>query len=83
MDEELNIETIEISDEINIGNISLEDEVDAQAAFVPAIVATDYLPLKNKPKINSVELVGDKSFEDLGSSSLTNMEIDSIINSIV
>lgn len=43
----------------------------------------NYEDLTNKPQINEVELMGNKSFEDLGSSKLTNIEIDNIINSIV
>ena len=35
----------------------------------------DYEKLKNKPSINGVELVQDKSFEDLGDHVLTNFEI--------
>lgn len=44
---------------------------------------TSYNDLTDKPLINGVTLSGDKSFEDLGSDSLTNLEIDNIINSVV
>lgn len=40
----------------------------------------NYEKLKNKPSINRVVLSGDKSFEDLGLSPLSNMEIKNIIN---
>lgn len=40
---------------------------------------TDYNELDNKPQINSVELIGNKSFEDLGMSALSNMEIFEIL----
>lgn len=40
----------------------------------------DYNKLINKPQINSVELVNNKSFEDLGLISLTNFEILQILN---
>lgn len=43
----------------------------------------DYNKLNNKPQINDVELIGNKSFEDFGAESLTNIEIENIINSIV
>lgn len=43
----------------------------------------DYNKLNNKPQINDVELIGNKSFEDLGAESLTNIDIENIINSIV
>lgn len=40
----------------------------------------DYNQLSNKPSINGVELVGNKSFEDLGENTITNAELQSIIN---
>lgn len=39
--------------------------------------------LSKKPSVNSVTLQGDRSLEDLGVETLTNIEIDNIINSIV
>ena len=44
---------------------------------------TNYDDLSNKPQINSVTLEKNKSFNDLGAKSLTNMEIQNLINSIV
>ena len=41
----------------------------------------DYNDLVNKPSIEGVELIGDKSLEELGVEALTNAEIDAIINS--
>lgn len=43
---------------------------------------TSYEQLDNLPQINDVTLIGNKSFEDLGAESLTNLEIESIINSV-
>lgn len=40
----------------------------------------DYEELNNKPSINGVELVGDKSFEQLGEKTLTNSELKEIID---
>lgn len=40
--------------------------------------SNDYASLENKPQINSVELLGNKSFEDLGLISITNDEIANI-----
>ena len=40
----------------------------------------DYETLENKPQINSVELIGNKSFDDLGMSALSNMDIFNILN---
>ena len=41
----------------------------------------DYNDLINKPFIEGVELVGDKTLEELGVEALTPQEIDAIINS--
>lgn len=43
---------------------------------------TSYEQLEDLPQINNVTLTGNKSFEDLGAESLTNLEIESIINSV-
>ena len=43
----------------------------------------DYNKLKNHPQINDIELIGNRTFEDLGADSLTNLEIETIINSVV
>lgn len=40
----------------------------------------DYETLKNRPLINGVELVGDKSFEDLGGERITNAKIAEIVD---
>lgn len=45
-------------------------------------VVNSYNKLKDKPKINGVELIDDKSFEDLGDTPLTNLEIKTIFNNI-
>lgn len=42
------------------------------------VPARDYDDLTNKPSINEVELVGNKTFEELGDSPLTNSEIHAI-----
>lgn len=41
---------------------------------------TVYSDLSDKPQINGVTLVGNKSFEDLGELTITNVELQSIIN---
>ena len=41
-------------------------------------VLADYEILENKPQIESVELVGDKSFEDLGLNGISNSEIENL-----
>lgn len=39
----------------------------------------DYEKLKNKPQINGVELLKNKSFDDLGMSSITNQELEDLL----
>lgn len=46
----------------------------------PAFIGTrDYNYLLNQPQINSVTLKGNKSFDDLGLSALTNMELRNLL----
>ena len=40
---------------------------------------SDYEKLKNKPHLNGVELVGDKSFEDVGLVALSNRELEKLL----
>lgn len=40
---------------------------------------SDYEKLKNKPHLNGVELVGDKSFEDVGLVALSNSELEKLL----
>lgn len=40
---------------------------------------SDYELLQNKPQIESVELIGNKTFNDLGLSNISNMRIEQII----
>ena len=44
---------------------------------------TTYTELTDKPQINDVILEGNKTFEDLGAYSITDDEIENIIDSIV
>ena len=42
----------------------------------------DYNELEDKPRINGVELIGDKPIEALGVDTLTNLEIQQIFNRV-
>lgn len=44
------------------------------------IIADDYNVLRNHPSINTVELIGDKSFEELGLQELTNSELEAMLS---
>lgn len=46
----------------------------------PGSGTNDYERLINKPSINEVELIRDKSFSDLGLNALTNMELEALFN---
>lgn len=55
--------------------LGLVNEIEVEKE-VPVIIEGDYEALHNKPKINTVTLVGDKSFEDLGLERITNAELN-------
>ena len=48
-------------------------------ALCSLVYEKDYEGLINRPHINGVELIGNKSFEELGDQELTNMEILSLL----
>lgn len=60
-----------------------EQSVEVKDETINITSPTSYNQLDDKPKINDVELSGNKSFEDLGAESLSNLEIEAIINSVV
>lgn len=79
MEDELNIELDKedldiILDEQN----SIDAEIE-NSDIVPTGITTDYEKLNNKPKIEGVELVDNRSFEDLGMKSLTNSELENLL----
>lgn len=68
-EEELNIELVEE----DILTIELDNDV-------IEVEVKNYNKLENKPKINNVELVGDKSLDELDIKALSNIDIEDIIN---
>ena len=75
--------TIIISSEISENTISIinqenEKQILTEKEYNLMGGTTNYELLSNKPKINNVELIGDKTYEDLGFYSITNEEIDSL-----
>ena len=44
--------------------------------------ATSYPPLAEKPQINDITLIGNKSFEELGIQTMTNLEIKEIFDRV-
>jgi nitrate reductase NapAB chaperone NapD len=63
---------INLNDEENL-NINMNTEVIEK-------ILDDYNNLKNKPKINDVELVDNKTFEELGIENIKNSEILNLFN---
>lgn len=69
MEEELVIELEEENIEIELeGNEIIKTEA-----------TSDYRKLINKPKIEGVELIGNKTFDDLGMSTITNFELEKLL----
>lgn len=56
-----------------------EIEIEFEEDIVGSNGANDYEKLINKPKVNEVDLIGNRSFEELGMTPLTNIEILEII----
>ena len=57
------------------GSLNGQTGMSGDLKMAERVYENDYEKLKNKPSINGVELVQDKSFEDLGDHVLTNFEI--------
>ena len=57
------------------GSLNAETGMSGTLNMAERVCENDYEKLVNKPKINGVELVQDKSFEELGDHVLTNFEI--------
>ena len=57
------------------GSLNADTGMSGDLKMAERVYENDYEKLVNKPKINGVELIKDKSFEDLGDHVLTNFEI--------
>ena len=73
---------IEIDNESSIDTDiqTSDDEIDTDIELSTS-GTNDYNDLVNKPSINGIELVGDKTTEELDIIPLTNAEIDEFMNS--
>lgn len=70
---------------INANRTSIEIENEEQSielggTYTKQFLANDYSLLKNQPQIEGVTLINNKTFEDLGAISLSNTEIEKLIN---
>lgn len=79
MEDELNIELDKENLDIILDEQNSIDAEIENSDIVPTGTTTDYEKLNNKPKIEGVELVDNRSFEDLGMKSLTNSELENLL----
>lgn len=64
------------------GSLNTETGASGTLNMAERVYENDYEKLHNKPKINGVELVGNQSFDDLGMSELTALDVFNILNKI-
>lgn len=62
------------------GKLNTEMRIGGGLSIPKTSTTKDYNTLTNKPKIESVELVGNKSMSELGVETLSNSEIEAILN---
>lgn len=65
-------------------NASFKRDAPMDTSFETIIRATDsgssdYNSLVNQPKINEVKLIGNRSLEELGLNSITNIELEELL----
>lgn len=70
---------------INADRTSIEIENEEQSielggTYTKQFLANDYSLLKNQPQIEGVTLKDNKTFEELGATGLTNLEIENLLN---
>ena len=65
-----------------IGKITTEEELKGKINYSSYETNRDYYKLDNKPSIEGVELIDDKTFEELGLSEVSNIELKEIFNKI-
>ena len=82
--------TVTVTPTLSSKNVSVTPEISgnnigASASMVNKVQVnntSDYRLLKNKPQIEDVELIGNKSFNDLGLTNISNMRIEEIIGGV-
>lgn len=79
MEREIVIELEEDKIDIEIGEEQNEGIEIKDVERVPTGSVSDYEKLSNKPKIEGIELIGDRSFKDLGMVSITNLELEKLL----
>ena len=64
------------------GSLNAETGMSGTLNMAERVYENDYEKLVNIPKINGVELVGNQSFDDLGMSELTALDVFNILNKV-
>ena len=75
----MNSKNIPVQVEVSLESNLHEYEIGIQENIEMSGGTNDYEKLKNKPSINGVELVKNKSFDDLGMYSITNQELEDLL----
>lgn len=70
--------TVAEPDMVTLG-LDSSDNAMLNVESTTVVSVDDYNRLYNKPSIEGVELVGDKSFEELNLQTLTNTELENIL----
>ena len=79
MKEEIVIE-IKQDEELIIDDNGSQVTIEPEESHIVKVLYKNYENLNNKPKIEGVELVNNKTFKELGANSLTNLEIEKLLN---
>ena len=64
------------------GSLNSSSDMSGSLNMAERVYENDYEKLVNIPKINGVELVGNQSFDDLGMSELTALDVFNILNKV-
>lgn len=70
--------TVAENDAVTLG-LDSGDNAALNVGATTVVSVNDYNDLRNKPSIEGVELIGDKSFEELNLQRLTNTELENML----
>ena len=70
--------TVAEPDAVTLG-LDSGDNAALNVGSTTVVSVNDYEELRNKPRIEGVELIGDKTFEELNLQSLTNSELENML----
>ena len=73
---------IELNEDVLDVSVEQEEKIDIEiqnSDMIPTGTTSDYSKLVNKPQVEGVELINNRTFKDLGLSSLTNSELENLL----